>query len=324
MAQPSKNRRNLAVIGAGVGVAAAAVVTLLVVRDKPEDTATELSARAAALPSLPNQPLEGGAVKPWEAKQPTPQELAELKRAEEAERDEAKAEEARAEEALKVAETKSARQQALDQARLYGIIGSAAIQQGGAFASLTGTGDISSGFDDTNIYGGLIGSNPTGTGYGPGGGGTGWGTIGTGRYGTIGRGTGGSGYGVGNGRGGMRGRVAAGPTITVGQPSVKPAVAGGDGELDKAIVRRYIKRNIQKLQYCYEKELLVKAGLSGTVATSFTITEAGVVGSASGSGVDATVASCMANVIKGIEFPKPKGTGGVAVSYPFTVRPAAP
>ena len=114
-----------------------------------------------------------------------------------------------------------ARQQAIEQARNAGILGSTALVQGGAFASLTGTGDISSGFDDSNIYGGLLG-NEAGemnggfgfgrSGFGPGGGGTGWGTIGTGRYGTIGHGSGtGSGYGVGGGRGGMRGRTRGGP-----------------------------------------------------------------------------------------------------------------
>jgi len=46
----------------------------------------------------------------------------------------------------------------VEQARTAGILGSTALVQGGAFASLTGTGDISSGFDDTNIYGGLLGN----------------------------------------------------------------------------------------------------------------------------------------------------------------------
>ena len=218
-----------------------------------------------------------------------------------------------------------ARQQAIEQARNAGILGSTALTQGGAFASLTGTGDISSGFDDSNIYGGLLG-NEAGemnggfgfgrSGFGPGGGGTGWGTIGTGRYGTIGHGSGtGSGYGVGGGRGGMRGRSAAVPTVSIGQPNAQ-------GDLDKAIIRRYIKRNIQKIQYCYEKELLAKPGLAGTVATQFFITPNGTVASSSGSGVDPNVASCVAGVIKAIEFPKPKGGGGVQVNYPFTFRPA--
>ena len=37
----------------------------------------------------------------------------------------------------------------------------------------------------------------------------------------------------------------------------------GDGGLDKAVVRRYIKRELHKIQYCYEKELLANATISG-------------------------------------------------------------
>jgi len=213
-----------------------------------------------------------------------------------------------------------ARQQALEEARNAGILGNTALSQGGAFASLTGTGDLSSGFDDANIYGGLLG-NEAGemsggfgygrSGFGPGGGGTGWGTIGTGRYGTIGHGAGtGEGYGVGGGRGGMRGRTAAVPSVSIGQPS-------SSGDLDKAIIRRYIKRNLQKIQYCYEKQLLAKPTLSGTVASQFFITPNGTVASSTASGVDNEVSSCVADVIKSIEFPKPKGGGSVQVNYPF-------
>ncbi|HEX7838032.1 MAG TPA: AgmX/PglI C-terminal domain-containing protein, partial [Kofleriaceae bacterium] len=213
-----------------------------------------------------------------------------------------------------------ARLQAIEQARNAGILGSSALTQGGAFASLTGGGDVSSGFDESNVFGGLAG-NEAGemnggfgygrSGFGPGGGGTGWGTIGTGRYGTIGHGSGtGEGYGVGGGRGGMRGRTAAVPTVSIGQPS-------STGDLDKAIIRRYIKRNIQKIQYCYEKQLLAKPTLSGTVQSQFFISPAGTVASSSGTGVDPEVASCVAEVIKNIEFPKPKGGGGVQVNYPF-------
>jgi hypothetical protein len=213
-----------------------------------------------------------------------------------------------------------ARQQAIEEARNAGILGSTALAQGGAFASLTGTGDLSSGFDDANIYGGLQG-NEAGemaggfgygrSGFGPGGGGTGWGTIGTGRYGTIGHGAGtGDGYGVGGGRGGMRGRTAAVPSVSIGQPS-------SSGDLDKAIIRRYIKRNLQKIQYCYEKQLLAKPTLSGTVSSQFFITPNGTVASSKADGVDPEVSSCVADVIKSIEFPKPKGGGSVQVNYPF-------
>ncbi|MBE7449953.1 MAG: AgmX/PglI C-terminal domain-containing protein [Kofleriaceae bacterium] len=217
-----------------------------------------------------------------------------------------------------------ARQQAIEQARTAGVLGSAALTQGGNFASITGTGDISSGFDDIDIQGGLLGNEPGEmaggfgfgrSGFGPGGGGTGWGTIGTGRYGTIGHGSGtGSGYGVGSGRGGMRGRQSNVPQVRIGQPQ-------SVGDLDKAIIRRYIKRNIQKITYCYEKQLLARPGLEGTVSTQFFISPNGTVASSNASGVDSEVASCVAAVIKAIEFPKPKGGGGVQVNYPFNFRP---
>jgi len=218
----------------------------------------------------------------------------------------------------------TARAEGRDEAqRTAGVLGSAALAQGGSFASLTGTGDISSGFDDADIQGGLLG-NEAGemeggfgfgrSGFGPGGG-TGLGTIGTGRYGTIGRGSGtGSGYGTGGGRGGMRGRTAAVPQVRIGQPQCV-------GDLDKAIVRRYIKRNIAKITYCYEKQLLARPGLEGTVTTRFAITPNGSVLDATASGVDSEVSSCIASVIQVIEFPKPKN-GTVTCSYPFLFRPS--
>lgn len=218
-----------------------------------------------------------------------------------------------------------ARQAAVDSARDAGFLGAMKAQQGGAFSSLTGTGDFSSGFDDQNIYGGLLGDEAGEmqggfgfgrSGFGPGGGGTGWGTIGTGRYGTIGHGSGtGSGYGVGSGRGGMRGRTASVPQVKIGTASTS-------GELDKEIIRRYIRRKLPQIKYCYEKQLLVKPGLEGTVNTQFQISPAGAVLAASASGVAPDVASCVADVIKTIQFPKPKGGGLVQVKYPFTFRPS--
>lgn len=109
------------------------------------------------------------------------------------------------------------------------------------------------------------------------------------------------------------GRTAAVPTVSIGQPNAQ-------GDLDKAIIRRYIKRNLQKIQYCYEKELLGKPNLSGTVMTNFLISPQGTVTQSTGSGVDPVVASCVAEVIRSIEFPKPKGGGNVQVNYPFIFR----
>jgi hypothetical protein len=190
----------------------------------------------------------------------------------------------------------------LEEAPSRGVLGDqGGLTYGGDFAVLTGTGDISSGFDDTNIYGGLLYGGGT---YGSGGGGTGWGTIGTGRYGTIG-------HSSGTGSGSSTSKV---PTVRIGQPEAT-------GDLDKAIIRRYIKRNIQKIQYCYEKFLLGQPTAEGRVDTSFTIEPDGKVTSSTATGIDPLVADCVAAVIGSIEFPKPKGGGVVNVKYPFTFRP---
>jgi hypothetical protein len=101
--------------------------------------------------------------------------------------------------------------------------------------------------------------------------------------------------------------------------------AGGlntTGDLDKAIIRRYIKRNLDKIQYCYGKKLVDKPKLAGTLAVTFTINTKGQVENAKATGLDPDVASCVAAVISEIEFPKPK-TGTVDVSYPFVFRPTS-
>ncbi len=206
-----------------------------------------------------------------------------------------------------------------------GVLGMLGSAQGGAFASLTGTGDTSAPLDDTDIYGGLLG-NEVGemqggfgfgrTNVGPGGG-TGWGTIGTGRYGQIGHGSGtGSGYGTGSGRGGMRGRSAKVPEVRIGN-------ATATGDLDKNIIRRYIRRQLPKVRYCYEKQLLTKPKLAGTVKASFVISAQGMVTESKAEGVDPEVSNCIASTIKNIQFPKPKGGGIVQVNYPFTFQPAS-
>jgi Ca-activated chloride channel homolog len=142
------------------------------------------------------------------------------------------------------------------------------------------------------------------------------GTGGTGRYATIGYArTMGSGYGyVSAPRVTMRDRYVVTPTVLIGQP-----VANGD--LDKSIIRRYIKRYFAKIQYCYEKELLARPKLGeGTVSIKFMIDNRGLVIASEASGFDATVGACVAAVMKEIEFPMARGGGNVEVNYPFTFR----
>jgi hypothetical protein len=155
------------------------------------------------------------------------------------------------------------------------------------------------------------------TGVGPGGGGTGMGTIGTGRYGTMGHGSGtGSGYGVGSGKGGMKGRQASLPKVNIGN-------ATATGDLDKNIIRRYIRQKLPQIEYCYQKELTVNASLSGTVTTQFVISGVGAVISVKASGMgNRNVESCVEDAIRSIKFPAPTGGGLVNVTYPFTFHAA--
>jgi hypothetical protein len=220
-----------------------------------------------------------------------------------------------------------ARLQAIEAARNAGILGSSSALTG-AFASVIGTADLSSGPDGADVWGPIFGADGEGygtfgfgrSGFGLGGGCTqepcgiigtepGYGKIGLGKFGRDGWG------GPGSGIPGTRKRTAQVPGPVIGQPT-------GSGDLDKAIIRRYIKRNVDKIAYCYERELLAKPGIHGEVLVSFFITPTGGVQQATGKGFDASVANCVAGVIGRIEFPRPTGGGGVQVNYPFIFNPA--
>src|SRR5262249_32001097 len=74
-----------------------------------------------------------------------------------------------------------------------------------------------------------------------------------------------------------------------------PVATGG---LDKLTIRRAIKPNLQKIQYCYERQLLSRPTLAGRVVVQFYILPSGKVASTAASGIDPEVASCVADVIK--------------------------
>jgi hypothetical protein len=143
------------------------------------------------------------------------------------------------------------------------------------------------------------------------------GTIGMGgSYGPIGHGSGtANGYGVGGGGCGGMQRTAAMPSIKLGAPKTK------GGRLDNVIVRRYLKRNTNKFEYCYEKELLAKPDLKGVVTLTYKILPNGTVADASAKGVDDVVGVCDAEVAKDIEYPKPKGEDPVDVTVTITYAP---
>ena len=220
-----------------------------------------------------------------------------------------------------------AREQAIAYARESGFLGDAPALTS-AISSLSGTEAIANGFDTDNYNGALFGAAGEGAGH-FGGGRTGWGGgggclgdecggIGVGRYHTIGIGPGaGIGWGPGPGHGpGLRPRTSLLPTVSMPPPT---AIGG----LDKAIIKRYVGREHEKIQYCYTKELLAHPDLEGEIVVKFFIAPDGSVQAADGAGFNAEVASCVAGVVHRIAFPAPHDGGGVQVNYPFHFRMAA-
>ncbi|HWO24772.1 MAG TPA: VIT domain-containing protein [Kofleriaceae bacterium] len=94
----------------------------------------------------------------------------------------------------------------------------------------------------------------------------------------------------------------------------------GDG-LDKEIVRRYVRRKQPQLQRCYEQELAASPKLGGTVTARIAISESGNVTASTASGVgNATVESCIAELLKSIEFPRPED-GLVIATFALQLNP---
>jgi FHA domain len=205
-----------------------------------------------------------------------------------------------------------------------GILGSEQLLSG--VRSVSSDSDFASGFDTTNLPGGSYGGDGGGLGnFGNGVTGTDigggcrqppCGTIVGGRYNTIGSGPGAGGsFGLPSGRGpGGHGHAQFLP------PAGEPTIAQGS-DYSKSIVRRYIRRHLNEIGYCYEKQLLAHPNLGGEILVKFLISPTGAVQSASGTGFDQEVSSCLSGVIGSIEFPKPGDGGSVQVNYPFSFHP---
>ncbi len=102
------------------------------------------------------------------------------------------------------------------------------------------------------------------------------------------------------------------PRVTLAEPSVT-------GDLDKAIIRRYLRRSEARFQYCFEKVLVRRPTLTGgTMETSFAIQSTGAVASAGADGVDPDVAKCIVDALRMIEFPKPADGNQVQVTVSLT------
>jgi hypothetical protein len=105
--------------------------------------------------------------------------------------------------------------------------------------------------------------------------------------------------------------------VVLGQPQVR-------GALDRELVRRIIRRHINEVRFCYERELLKKADVKGSLTVQFTVAGSGaVVASVVQSSTldNADVEQCVAGVVRRWEFPEIQGIA--IVSAPFSFKTSA-
>jgi hypothetical protein len=199
-----------------------------------------------------------------------------------------------------------------------GILGILNSTQGAQFADIFGR-EFAVGDGKETILGNLVGNefaNGYGvggwgvTGSGAGGGGVHLATIGIGNYNTLGR----DGYGRDPGIGGLGHRPPVKiRTVTTGIVNIR-------GSLDKEIIRRVVHLHMNEVKYCYDQELVRKAGLEGRLSVQFVISPLGQVLSSvlqSTTMNNLSVEKCVVDAVKRWEFPKPTGGGLAIVSYPF-------
>ncbi len=95
------------------------------------------------------------------------------------------------------------------------------------------------------------------------------------------------------------------------------------GAIDRAVIDGHIRKNLAKIYWCYEKELNKNPALAGKIVINFVISSTGNVSLSKleRSTMNApAVESCVADQIKKIKFPEPKGGGIVVVNYPFIFK----
>ena len=95
------------------------------------------------------------------------------------------------------------------------------------------------------------------------------------------------------------------------------------GAIDTTVIDAYIRRNLVHIRDCYVKELKNNPKIAGRVLINFIISASGDVSSSKVQRTtlnNAELENCVAEQVKKIKFPKPKGGGIVIVNYPFTFK----
>jgi len=168
---------------------------------------------------------------------------------------------------------------------------------------------------------GVFGLNVDGIGRGGGCEGLNCGSVGVGGsdFGRIGwRNAPTSGWGLKGGKPGSGNHKAKAPPFSVGRVKLK-------GTLSKSIIRRVVRRHLNQVKHCFERELVNERNLGGRLVVRFMIMGNGTVGTSqiSESTIgNRNVETCVSTAVRRWAFPAPEGGGLVDVSYPFAFRRA--
>jgi hypothetical protein len=106
------------------------------------------------------------------------------------------------------------------------------------------------------------------------------------------------------------------PEVTIGTPSAI-------GVLDTPTIRFSVNQHLTQIRYCHERQV-TELERTATIVANFTVAQDGSVtkATATGFGIDSDVSSCVATVIRGLEFPTRTSGGAVEVMVPLQVEPA--
>ena len=122
-----------------------------------------------------------------------------------------------------------------------------------------------------------------------------------------------------------RGAVAIDERVDNGRrasaPHARFSLLHVEGSSSRKLVRRAIVKQLPRIRYCYEKKLLTAPGLAGKVTASMTFDTDGRVSVAQALGLHPEVSQCVREVLKALQFPKPKNGKPVEVRGYFVFQP---
>lgn len=103
--------------------------------------------------------------------------------------------------------------------------------------------------------------------------------------------------------------------VTIADPIVKSA----GGKVDRTIVKRYLRRELAKFRYCYERALQVNPALGGVLRVQFRVLADGRVARVRVEGVANDIENCVAGVVRRLRLPRLPEEGEVRTR--LTLKP---